>query len=96
MTTRQNTATEDLSTLTQDAGDMVGSSAEITAPRFAAAREQFDHALEQGKEIYNNLREVTAKQAKVADQFVRDNPYKTIGIVAGLAVVIGLLLNRRK
>lgn len=94
MTTRQNT--EDLSTLTQDAGDMVGSSAEIAHHRLGAAREQIDHALEQGKQIYNNLREATSKQAKVADEFVRNNPYKTVGIVAGLAIVVGLLISRRK
>jgi ElaB/YqjD/DUF883 family membrane-anchored ribosome-binding protein len=96
MTTRQNTATEDLSTLTQDAGDMVGSSSDMSHERFGAAREQLDHAMEQGKQLYANLREATTKQAKVADEFVRNNPYKAVGIVAGIAVVIGLLINRRR
>ena len=96
MTTRQNTATEDLSTITQDAGDMVGSAAEISQHRASAAREQFEHALEQGRQICNNLKDATAKQAKVADEFVRNNPYKALGIAAGVAVLVSLLFSRRR
>jgi ElaB/YqjD/DUF883 family membrane-anchored ribosome-binding protein len=96
MTTRPKALTEDLNTVTEDAGDMVASTMDTGSDRFAAARDQLDDAMDQGREIYNNLREATAKQAKAAGEYVRNNPYKAIGIAAGVAVLLGLMLRRRK
>jgi ElaB/YqjD/DUF883 family membrane-anchored ribosome-binding protein len=96
MSTRHDSHSEDLNTLTEDAGDMAASTMDTASERFAGAREQFDDAMDQGKEVYENLREAAEKQAKAAGQFVRNNPYKAIGIAAGIAVLIGLMLRRRK
>jgi ElaB/YqjD/DUF883 family membrane-anchored ribosome-binding protein len=96
MSKRNNSTSEDLNTLTDDAGDMVASTMDAASERFAGAREQFENALEQGKEVCNNLREATARQAKAAGEFVRKNPYTAIGIAAGVAVLIGLMMRRRK
>jgi ElaB/YqjD/DUF883 family membrane-anchored ribosome-binding protein len=96
MSKRHNAKSEDLNTLTDDAGDMVASTMDTASDRFAGARDQLGNALEQGKEVCNNLRDATARQAKAAGEFVRNNPYTSIGIAAGVAVMIGLLIRRRK
>jgi len=46
-----------------------------------------------------HLQQATVEKAKAAghatDVFVHDNPWKSIGIAAGIGLVVGLLISRR-
>ena len=46
-----------------------------------------------------DVQEVVADRAKAAaratDDFVHDNPWKAIGIAAGVGFLLGLLVNRK-
>jgi len=37
----------------------------------------------------------TKEAAKVADDYVQENPWRSIGLAAGVGIVIGLLIGRR-
>ena len=39
--------------------------------------------------------DTTRQAAKATDHWVHDNPWKAIGVAAGVGVLIGLLINRR-
>jgi len=41
------------------------------------------------------VREKTRQVAKATDIYVHENPWKAIGIAAGVGVVVGLLIGRR-
>lgn len=40
--------------------------------------------------------EKTKVAAQVADNYVHEHPWQTVGLVAGLGVLVGLLLNRHQ
>jgi len=47
------------------------------------------------RELRGHAVEKSKAAAKVTDDYVHENPWKAIGIAAGIGVVIGLLLSRR-
>ena len=55
--------------------------------------------LRNAKEKMGDVQEVVADRAKAAaratDDFVHDNPWKAVGIAAGVGFLIGLLVNRK-
>jgi len=65
----------------------------------AAARVKIDEILKQAKNRYDNVEAVVAERskaaAKVTDQYVRENPYKAIGIGFGVGLLVGMILTRR-
>lgn len=65
----------------------------------ANVEESLARARERLKELQDEATERTRDAARKADRYVHDNPWQSLGIVAGIAavlgVVVGLLLNRR-
>lgn len=51
-------------------------------------------AVGEGRDTLERLREEALRQAKQADQLVRENPYYAIGIAAGIGALIGILVSR--
>jgi ElaB/YqjD/DUF883 family membrane-anchored ribosome-binding protein len=47
------------------------------------------------KTTAQRTKEKAVERAKAADKVVRDHPYQTIGVAAGLAVLIGFLVGRK-
>ncbi len=51
------------------------------------------------KERLSGIEEETLKHARVlageADEYVRGNPWRAVGIAAGVGLVLGLLMGRR-
>jgi ElaB/YqjD/DUF883 family membrane-anchored ribosome-binding protein len=85
----------DADTLVADAQALVAATAEIADEKVSAARERLTAALENGQEIYQSMRNRVVASAKAADEVVRENPYRMIGVSFGVGVLIGLLLKRR-
>ncbi len=46
--------------------------------------------------IIHRFENETVDKAKLADKFVRNNPYKTIGVMFGLGLLAGYFLLRRR
>lgn len=58
-------------------------------------REQLQERLDRLKATYQGAEDRVISAATAADQSIRQNPYQSLGIAAGVGVIIGLLLNRK-
>ncbi len=85
-----------LHTLVAEAEKMVGDSvSEHSAESLANLRERFAAAQERFAELYAGAREKVVAGAKCTDTAIRENPYRALGIAAGVGLLVGLLLGRR-
>ena len=81
--------------LADDARALMAATADVAGDKVVEARKRLAAALDSGKQIFGRVREKTVESAKAADQVVRENPYQSLVIAVGVAVVIGYLLGRR-
>ena len=84
-----------MGSLAEDARALMAATADVAGDKVVEARKRLAAALDSGKQIFGRVREKTVESAKAADQVVRENPYQTLVIAVGVAVVIGYLLGRR-
>jgi len=82
----------DTRVLAADVKELVKATAAQSGEKLAAARVRLQVALENAKETVA-LR--TKETAQVADQYVHQNPWKAVGVSAGLGLLVGLLVGRR-
>jgi ElaB/YqjD/DUF883 family membrane-anchored ribosome-binding protein len=86
----------DLRSLVVDAEKMLESSvSEHTTEAMTALGERYDAMQERLGDLYDNARQKAAAGAKYADEVIRENPYQTIAIAAGVALLVGVILGRR-
>ena len=89
---------EDLMTVVADLEDLVKATADQTGERVAAARAKAEETLRAAKaRLARQEGAVMAKTketAKAAEDYVRANPWKTVGIAAGAGFVLCLLAAR--
>ena len=82
-----------------DAEEMLKLTASQTGESAAQLRERVRDRMSKAKVELTHLQQVTVAKAKAAghatDEFVHENPWKSIGIAAGAGLVIGLLISRR-
>jgi ElaB/YqjD/DUF883 family membrane-anchored ribosome-binding protein len=88
-----DTTMEELKALIREAEEALG--AEGTDDQVDELRERLRDAVSQGENLLSNLSNKVREQAKRADGAIRENPYQTIGIAAGIGLLAGLLLSRR-
>lgn len=73
-----------------------GSIGETTASHLENITDQIEEGIEQGrytwKEIQENVTAKTKAAAEATDAYVHENPWKVVGMAAGLGLIIGLLL----
>lgn len=86
----------DLRSLVLEAEKMMGASvSEHTADAIATLRTRYADAQERIGELYASAKKNVAAGAKCTDEAVRENPYQSIAIAAGVALLVGVLLGRR-
>lgn len=82
-----------------DAGELLRMTADQAGESAADLRSRVQAQMNQAKSELVHLQEAAVVKAKAAghaaDEFVHDNPWKSIGIAAGVGLVIGLLVSRR-
>jgi ElaB/YqjD/DUF883 family membrane-anchored ribosome-binding protein len=64
----------------------------LTGDKAGELRERLAAALDSAEATCRRLREKTVAGAKVADKTIREHPYESIGIAAGAAFGLGLLI----
>jgi len=74
---------------------MAESVSEHTADAVSALRSRFADAQERFNEVYAGARKKVIAGAKCTDEAIRENPYQSIAIAAGVGLVVGILLGRR-
>jgi ElaB/YqjD/DUF883 family membrane-anchored ribosome-binding protein len=89
----------DLKTVIQDAEAWLRHSGHLTGEEFKVAKAKFERTLVKAKEDVIRLEEVAVEKAKVAakatDEYVKENPWKAVGLGTAVGVVIGMLIARK-
>lgn len=89
----------DLRVVIADAEELLRMTADEAGEGAADVRSRVQARLNQAKADLLHLQEVAVARAKAVghatDEFVHDNPWKSIGIAAGIGLVVGLLISRR-
>jgi ElaB/YqjD/DUF883 family membrane-anchored ribosome-binding protein len=89
----------DLKTFVSDAEALLGQARTLTGAGALAAREEFERRLAGAKRRYGVVREKTVDHAHDymdrTETYVRNEPWKAIGIAALAGAIVGVLLARR-
>jgi ElaB/YqjD/DUF883 family membrane-anchored ribosome-binding protein len=89
----------DFKVVIADAEELLKATAQDASERAVAARARIEAHLSDAKAKLGEVEEavrIRARQAAdVTDQYVRDNPWKAVGIAGGVCLLIGMLISRR-
>lgn len=89
----------DLKTVIQDAETWLRNGGNLTGDELKAAKAKFEQTLVAAKaslgEYQQTVVEKTKEAARVTDEYVHDNPWKSVGLGAAVGVVVGMLIARR-
>jgi ElaB/YqjD/DUF883 family membrane-anchored ribosome-binding protein len=89
----------DLKVVVADAEELLKLTAGQAGEKIAAARDKIQRGLEQAKtklvELEGKAVEKTKAAARATDAYVHDNPWKSVGIAAGVGFLLGWLLGRK-
>jgi ElaB/YqjD/DUF883 family membrane-anchored ribosome-binding protein len=90
---------EDLQGVVHDAEALLKATAEQTGEKIQEARARTEESLRRAKTRLSGVDGEALKRARAlageADEYVRANPWQVIGTAAGIALLLGLLMNRR-
>lgn len=89
----------DLRTIIDDAEELLKSTADVGGEKIAALRQKVAARLEVARAKLKNTEEVLCEKSRqcadLTDQYVKENPWKAVGIAGVAGLVLGLLLGRR-
>jgi ElaB/YqjD/DUF883 family membrane-anchored ribosome-binding protein len=89
----------DLKNVISDAEHWLRNSGHLTGEEFKAAKAKFERTLVKAKDDIIRLEEAAVEKAKVAaratDDYVKENPWKAVGLGTAVGVVIGMLIARK-
>lgn len=89
----------DLKTVVQDAEALLRATSAQTGERIQEVRARAEQSLQQARTRLSELEQDAYRRAQeVADAtegYVRENPWQSVGIAAGVGLLLGLLLTRR-
>lgn len=90
---------QDLKLVIADAEDLLRATASQAGEKVVAAREKFQDSVHRAKlklaEVEDIIVDKGKEAARATDEYVHDNPWKAVGIAAGVGVIIGMLISRR-
>jgi ElaB/YqjD/DUF883 family membrane-anchored ribosome-binding protein len=90
---------QDFKIVVADAEELLKATANQAGEKVAAARERIQDSLHQAKVKLAEAEDVIVQKGKLAaratDEYVRENPWRAVGIGAGVGLIIGLLIGRR-
>lgn len=89
----------DLRVVIADAEELLRMTSDQASEGAADVRSRVQARMNQAKADLLHLQEAAVAKAKAAghttDEFVHENPWRSIGIAAGVGLVMGLLVSRR-
>ena len=89
---------QDLRVVVADAEELLRATAGQAGDKVSSARERIQDSLFAAKERLVAAEEVvvagTRQAARATDDYVHDNPWKSVGIGAGVGLIIGMLISR--
>jgi len=89
---------QDLRVVVSDAEELLRATAGQAGEKVAAARERIQENLAAAKARLVVAEEAviakTKQAAKATDEYVHENPWRAVGIGAGVGLIIGMLISR--
>jgi ElaB/YqjD/DUF883 family membrane-anchored ribosome-binding protein len=90
---------QDMKVVIADAEDLLRATANQAGEKIAVARERIQDSLHQAKVKLAEAEAMVTERAKQAarytDEYVHENPWRAIGVAAGIGLLLGLLVSRR-
>lgn len=89
---------QDLQVVVSDAEELLKATASQAGEKVSAARERIQDSLTAAKarlaDAEEAMLEKTRQAARATDEYVHDNPWRAVGIAAGVGLVVGMLISR--
>jgi len=85
----------ELQTLVAEAETLVGNGAEASEDLMSNLRSRYEAVQERVTDMYDTTKRKVVACAKYTDTTIRENPYQSMAVAAGLALIIGLIIGRR-
>jgi ElaB/YqjD/DUF883 family membrane-anchored ribosome-binding protein len=95
MSKKNHHRTKEEHTVAECTTALLDATSHVADAKVAEVRNRLSAAMAAAKDTYQTLQRKTVQTAKAADQAVRGNPYKAVGIAFGVGALVGLLLSRR-
>jgi ElaB/YqjD/DUF883 family membrane-anchored ribosome-binding protein len=96
---KRHGSSEEVRNLTADVQDLLSRLAHVADPEIARLRAKVERALATAKRTLADGTDRVQRQAKnvmtVGDLYVRDKPWRAVGIAAAAGIVVGFLVARR-
>jgi len=90
---------QDLKLVIADAEDLLRATAGQAGDTVSAAQEKFQDSLHRARlklaEAEDAILDKSKQAARATDEYVTENPWKSVGIAAGIGLIIGMLISRR-
>ncbi|KAE9530424.1 MULTISPECIES: DUF883 family protein [Testudinibacter] len=97
--TKREQLLSELQDILQTAEELFDEGKDVSADEFKKLKKRLTEKSGSYRQQLDDLQEKfsakTRQAAKQSDALIQDNPYKAIGIAAGVAFVAGLLINRK-
>ena len=89
----------DLKTVMSDAEALLRATSAQTGEKIQEVRARAEESLRQAKARLSSIEDEALRRARevadATDEYVRENPWQSVGIAAGVGLLLGLLLSRR-
>ena len=89
----------DLKTVMNDAEALLRATSAQTGEKIQEVRARAEESLRQAKARLSSIEDEALRRARevadATDEYVRENPWQSVGIAAGVGLLLGLLLARR-
>jgi ElaB/YqjD/DUF883 family membrane-anchored ribosome-binding protein len=89
----------DLKTVMNDAEALLRATSTQTGEKIQEVRARAEESLRQAKARLSSIEDEALRRARevadAANEYVRENPWQSVGIAAGVGLLLGLLLSRR-
>jgi ElaB/YqjD/DUF883 family membrane-anchored ribosome-binding protein len=90
---------EDLKTVMRDAEALLKATSAQTGEKIQEVRARAEQSLKQAQERLSAIEEEALRRARelagATEDYVRENPWQSLGIAAGIGLLIGVLIGRR-
>jgi ElaB/YqjD/DUF883 family membrane-anchored ribosome-binding protein len=90
---------EDLKTVMNDAEALLRATSAQTGEKIQEVRARAEESLRQARARLSEVEEEALRRAReladATEEYVRDNPWQSVGIAAGIGLVLGILISRR-
>ena len=90
---------EDLKTVMRDAEALIKATSAQTGEKIQEVRARAEASLKQAQERLSEIEDEALRRARelagATEDYVRENPWQSLGIAAGIGLLLGVLISRR-